>query len=140
MGGALTNVETPQTVAKLDLGTKRLCPNCGARYYDLNKDPPVCPKCGTVFVMTAPKSRPQEAAPKAKVEEPVVVQPDPAAETISLEEADEELAGNKSAKDDEEDEDVEVEGDDDDNAFLEEDEDEGDDVTGIIGDVVGEDD
>jgi uncharacterized protein (TIGR02300 family) len=127
-------------VAKIDLGTKRLCPNCGARYYDLNKAPPVCPKCGTVFVVTTPKSRPQEPQPKAKVEEPVVVQPDPVAETISLEEADEELAGSKSAKADEEDEDVEVEAEDDDNAFLEEDEDEGDDVTAIIGDVDEEDD
>jgi uncharacterized protein (TIGR02300 family) len=123
-------------VAKQDLGTKRLCPNCGARYYDLNKDPPVCPKCGTVFVVTTPKSRPPEPKPVPKEEEPVVVQPDPVAETISLEEADEELAGAKNAKGDgEEDEDIEVEGDDDDDAFLEEDEDEGDDVTGIIGDV-----
>ncbi|MBO0711819.1 MAG: TIGR02300 family protein, partial [Acetobacteraceae bacterium] len=32
-------------MAKAELGTKRLCANCGAKFYDLNKDPIVCPKC-----------------------------------------------------------------------------------------------
>lgn len=35
------------TLAKVDLGTKLTCLNCGARYYDLNKDPALCPKCGS---------------------------------------------------------------------------------------------
>ncbi|MDP9196633.1 MAG: TIGR02300 family protein [Pseudomonadota bacterium] len=30
-------------------GTKRICPDCATRYYDLNKKPPRCPKCGTAF-------------------------------------------------------------------------------------------
>src|SRR5215475_9192398 len=34
-----------RTVAKPELGTKRLCANCGAKFYDLSKDPIVCPKC-----------------------------------------------------------------------------------------------
>ena len=32
-------------MAKPELGTKRLCGNCGAKFYDLSKDPIVCPKC-----------------------------------------------------------------------------------------------
>jgi len=40
-------------VAKPELGTKRLCQSCGAKFYDLSKDPIVCPKCGTVFVAMA---------------------------------------------------------------------------------------
>ena len=36
-------------MAKADLGTKRLCPSCGARYYDLNHSPIICPRCGTQF-------------------------------------------------------------------------------------------
>jgi uncharacterized protein (TIGR02300 family) len=28
---------------------KRICPNCGTRYYDFQKDPPACPVCGTVY-------------------------------------------------------------------------------------------
>jgi uncharacterized protein (TIGR02300 family) len=40
-------------VAKPELGLKRQCMSCGAKFYDLNKDPAVCPKCGTVFQATA---------------------------------------------------------------------------------------
>ncbi|WP_292903150.1 TIGR02300 family protein [Niveispirillum sp.] len=36
-------------VAKPEWGIKRICPNCGGRYYDMKKDPPTCPSCGTVF-------------------------------------------------------------------------------------------
>lgn len=37
-------------MARPELGTKRLCPNCGAKYYDLNRDPILCPKCNASFV------------------------------------------------------------------------------------------
>ena len=36
------------TVAKPELGNKHQCQNCGARFFDLNKSPIRCPKCGTV--------------------------------------------------------------------------------------------
>jgi uncharacterized protein (TIGR02300 family) len=36
-------------LAKPEWGLKRLCPNCGTRYYDMRHDPIVCPKCGTSF-------------------------------------------------------------------------------------------
>jgi len=36
-----------QGVAKVDLGMKLTCESCGARFYDLNKQPGICPKCGT---------------------------------------------------------------------------------------------
>nr|WP_029012257.1 TIGR02300 family protein [Niveispirillum irakense] len=36
-------------MAKPEWGVKRICPSCGARYYDMRKDPPVCPSCGTTF-------------------------------------------------------------------------------------------
>lgn len=35
------------------LGTKRTCRACGARFYDLEKPQPVCPKCKAVFDVTA---------------------------------------------------------------------------------------
>jgi uncharacterized protein (TIGR02300 family) len=31
------------------LGTKRVCPSCGARFYDLNNKPISCPKCAFSF-------------------------------------------------------------------------------------------
>jgi uncharacterized protein (TIGR02300 family) len=60
-------------LAKPEWGTKRICPSCGARYYDLLRDPVVCPKCSTPFdpeaFLKARRSRP--AAPVEKELEPV---------------------------------------------------------------------
>ncbi len=36
-------------MAKPEWGAKRICHNCGARYYDLQRDPIICPKCGTEY-------------------------------------------------------------------------------------------
>ncbi len=36
-------------MAKPEWGTKRLCTSCGARFYDLNRQPIECPKCHTVL-------------------------------------------------------------------------------------------
>lgn len=36
-------------MVKADLGTKRVCPSCGARFYDLSKRPIECPKCSFAF-------------------------------------------------------------------------------------------
>jgi uncharacterized protein (TIGR02300 family) len=33
-------------VVKANWGIKRTCQSCGARFYDLNKSPIKCPKCG----------------------------------------------------------------------------------------------
>ena len=41
-----------QRVANLanpDLGAKQICPNCQSKFYDLNRRPAVCPKCGEQF-------------------------------------------------------------------------------------------
>src|ERR1700761_7294630 len=77
-------------VAKAEWGLKRICPQCGARYYDMKKNPPGCPSCGTAFdpdsMLRSPRGR---AAPKAAVE-PVVqeeVAIIPAAEGEEAEEA-----------------------------------------------------
>lgn len=34
---------------KEEWGTKRLCPACGSRFYDLRHDPMTCPACGAEF-------------------------------------------------------------------------------------------
>lgn len=36
-------------MTKAELGDKQLCPNCGAKFYDLRKRPATCPKCSTSF-------------------------------------------------------------------------------------------
>ena len=50
------------------LGSKRLCESCGAKFYDLNKLPAICPKCGAEF---APPMSVAEtpAAPQAEQNE-----------------------------------------------------------------------
>ena len=41
-------------LAKSALGTKRICSGCAAKFYDLGKDPIVCPTCDTVYVVAPP--------------------------------------------------------------------------------------
>jgi uncharacterized protein (TIGR02300 family) len=119
-------------VAKPELGMKRQCQNCGAKFFDLNRSPIVCPKCSTVFqapaLARAPAPRAAAAAEESDEADTAPV------EIISLEDAD---AGDEkvaaTAGDD-----IEVEDDDTaaDETFLEEEEDDPDDVAGLIdGDI-----
>lgn len=125
-------------MAKPGLGTKRLCPHCGAKFYDLDKSPIVCPKCASEVEVMAPSSRGRPDAARQPVAvaapEEVEVAETPEAEFVSLEDADAEASGSKTpAAGEEEDEDVELEENIDDDTFLEEDEDEDEDVSDIIG-------
>ena len=36
-------------MAKVDIGTKRVCPECDAKFYDLNRNPAICPMCQNSF-------------------------------------------------------------------------------------------
>jgi len=126
-----------ESVAKPELGTKRLCAHCGARFYDLNHAPITCPKCGTVFeaVVLAPRGRPEAARVVAREVEAEVPETQEA-EFVSLEEADAEAQGKKKVPADaiEGDDDVEIDDESlDDAAFIEETEEEDTDVTEIIG-------
>ena len=123
-------------MAKPELGTKRLCSGCGAKFYDLSKDPIVCPKCETVFhPVVATRSRGgAPAAPVAPLVPEAEVPEAAEVELVSLEEADAEAEGGKKEAAVEGEEEVEVADDGaDDSTFLETDEDEGDDVTDISG-------
>jgi uncharacterized protein (TIGR02300 family) len=60
-------------VAKAEWGTKRMCPNCGTRYYDMKKKTPVCPSCNTAYdpelVMKTRRGR-ATAKPAAEAQAP----------------------------------------------------------------------
>jgi len=123
-------------------GTKRVCPSCGARFYDLNRAPITCPVCQAVYQVTPPPSRRGERAQPVEVKK--VVEPEPeapvleTADVISLEEA-EEAGAEAAIEEDEEivdlgDDAPEIPAGDDDNAFLEEEEEGEADVSGIVGD------
>jgi uncharacterized protein (TIGR02300 family) len=44
-------------MAKPELGLKRTCVSCGAKFYDMGKQPAVCPKCGTEQPAEQPRPR-----------------------------------------------------------------------------------
>ena len=124
-------------MAKPELGTKRLCAHCGAKFYDLNHAPITCPKCGGVFEPVVVTSRGRPEAARAPVREVEAVVPETQeAEFVSLEDADAEAQGKKKAEGEpaEGEEDVEIDDESlDDAAFIEETEEEDADVTEIIG-------
>jgi uncharacterized protein (TIGR02300 family) len=132
-------------VAKPDLGTKRLCASCGAKFYDLGKDPITCPKCGTVFEIVVPVTRggrggeaaaaaaAAAAASRAQAKEASEETPENAdVELVSLEDADAEAEGKKGDATAEGDDDIEIE-ETEEAPFIEETEEGDDDVTDIIG-------
>ncbi|MGO9174175.1 MAG: TIGR02300 family protein [Rhodomicrobium sp.] len=43
--------------SKAERGTKRVCQSCGAKFYDLHRDPIVCPMCQAMYQLSAPSSR-----------------------------------------------------------------------------------
>jgi uncharacterized protein (TIGR02300 family) len=135
------------TVAKSDLGTKRICPTTGKKFYDLNKNPVISPYTGEV-VPIAPVAPPRTrgAGTGATVAAAAEAAPEPmeAEELVSLEEADaEENTGKVKAVVPETEEDIEIDetiedDDDDDSTFIADEEEGEEDVTDIIGDVGGD--
>lgn len=123
-------------MAKPELGTKRICPVTGRKFYDLNKDPVISPYTGQIVPIESPATRARGEA-HAGVPEEVELAEVPGAEFVSLEEADAETVGAKAVVADvgEDDTDVDLAEDleDADDTFLEPSEDEDDDVTDIIG-------
>ena len=134
-------------MAKSDLGTKRICPTTGKKFYDLNKNPVISPYTGEVVPIApiAPvrATRGDSARAHAPTSEatPEVAE---AEELVPLEEADaEENTGKVKTNVPESEDDIEIdetlEDDDDDDSTFIADEEEGDeDVTDIIGDVGGD--
>lgn len=130
-------------VVKPDLGTKRTCANCGARFYDLDKSPVVCPKCEHAFMpdVLLP-SKEVHVEVKKPVEKPVEEVAAPArddVEVVSLNEIEDDA-------DDADDDDVaaiedvdlgddDIDDDADEDAFLEDDDEEDSDVSGLLGGV-----
>lgn len=41
---------------KEEWGTKRLCPHCNTRFYDLQRDPMTCPACAAEFTLESLQS------------------------------------------------------------------------------------
>lgn len=127
-------------MAKPELGTKRIDPETGKKFYDLNRDPIVSPYTGKSYPLSFFEET-SAAAVLEKDEDEDVNEVDTEStevELVSLEDADDDAAGGDDLPD-LGDDDVEIDGDDDD-TFLEQDEDDDDDdMTGLIG-VTGDED
>ncbi|WP_262692582.1 FYDLN acid domain-containing protein [Kordiimonas aestuarii] len=108
-------------MVKPEWGTKRTCPKCGTRFYDLKKDDPAtCIDCGNQW---APE-------PVLKAKQPVVIEP----------KVEKEAEKDETDLDDDDD-DIEIDDDDDDvlgDVSLDDDDD--DEVTSIVDTKLSEDD
>ena len=139
-------------MANPELGAKQVCPSCASKFYDLNRRPAHCPKCGAEFdpeeALRSRRVRPRgplpeeeaevvKAPPEAEVEEEAEAEAaapelDEGAEAEPLEASDEDedaAEAQPAAPDEalgvdftEDDEDLEES--DDDVPFIEDDEDE----------------
>jgi uncharacterized protein (TIGR02300 family) len=120
---------------KADRGTKRSCqnPQCGSRFYDLNRNPITCPICGSVYELAVSPMAVAAAAPVPAAEKAArkpVKKPVYPVESVKPEDAPEAEAEEALAS---------IEGEEepaasaDDETFLEEEEEDGADMTGIIG-------
>lgn len=84
-------------MAKAEWGLKRVCLSCGARYYDMKKNPPVCPSCGTTFdpenMMRARRgraaARPAPVAAEPEIDDIPVADDGDEAEDAVIEDAEE---------------------------------------------------
>jgi uncharacterized protein (TIGR02300 family) len=115
-------------------GTKRTCQSseCGARFYDLNRNPIACPICGSIYelassplaIAAVAEEKPGRRGRKADYVEKAPVDTTADAETEDalpeIEEDSESIAADE------------------DETFLEEEEEEGGDVSNIIGGPVAE--
>jgi len=124
-------------VAKPELGTKRIDPETGRKFYDLNKDPIVSPYTGKSYPRSYFEAGSASVVDDEDEVEDKELDTEDAVETVSLEDADEEAKGGDDLPD-LGDDDVDLGDDDDDDVFIEDEEEEDDDVSGIIG--VGDDD
>ena len=123
-------------MAKSELGTKRIDPETGRKFYDLNKDPVVSPYTGKSYPLSYFESSTAKVVEEDEAEEREVDTDEEAPEVVSLEDADEEVKAGDEIPDLGDDDDVDL-GDDEADVFLEDEEEDGD-VADIIG--VGEED
>ena len=116
-------------MAKPELGLKRQCMSCGAKFYDLNKDPAVCPKCGTLFQATALSRVAAPVVSRTAEDEDETELESVGPEMVSLDE----VEADEADKDLPSDDDIDV-GDDvgDEDTFLEDEEEGDDDVSDLI--------
>lgn len=126
---------TEHSVAKPELGTKRFCAACNAKFYDLNRDPIICPTCNATF-STGTVIAAKETANEEENDE--LENDDENVELVALEEADGDAG--KDDDDDDDDDAVTVNVDADDDALIDDDDDDESGVSDVVRPTDDEDD
>lgn len=119
---------------KAERGTKRTCqnPECGSRFYDLNRDPIICPICHSTYeIASAPQGIPA-VGPELESQAHKAKKPEFEGEEAALAGEVPAVEGEETLVDIEAGEEAIVT--DEDEAFIEEEEDGGD-VSGLLGPV-----
>jgi uncharacterized protein (TIGR02300 family) len=117
-------------------GTKRVCQNCGSKFYDLNRAPITCPICESIYQQT--ETRGKAIAGNAVVDEDDdAISPTMAnVDIVSLDEVAEaenelpEIDDDGLVEIDDDDTDLKADADE---PFIEDEDDSGDDVSGLLG-------
>lgn len=111
---------------KAEWGVKRLCAACGARFYDLGRQPVDCPKCGETYVAAVAQADKGKVT-KATAKKAAVVEPDEEAEDedIALVDDDDDAIEEPLVETDDDDDDDETAAD---SVLLADDDDDDDDL------------
>ena len=120
------------TTQKQDRGTKRTCQNseCGSRFYDLNRTPIACPICGAAYVVGAEPAaivivQPEEKTP-SKPKKKEFAEPEANEDETAKEDTLDEVEADKTVDDT------------DDETVLVDEEEDGSDVSKILGGTKGD--
>jgi len=96
------------TMAKPELGSKRICVSCGTKFYDLGRQPAQCPKCGTEQPAEQPRLR-RAAAPVDDKLKKRAATPEAETDDVELDDVDTDAAGLEADELEDEDEAIEAE-------------------------------
>jgi uncharacterized protein (TIGR02300 family) len=101
-------------MAKPDLGLKRTCVSCAAKFYDMAKQPAMCPKCGTEQPAEQPRPKRGPAVVDEKLKKRAAAGGDAETDDVEIEDVDADAAALEADDLDDEDEaidaEIEVEG------------------------------
>ena len=119
---------------KAERGTKRTCqnPECGSRFYDLNRDPIICPICRSTYEIASTPQAVAAVAPELEDKARKVKKPEYASEEGAIAGEVPAVEGEEALVDIDAGEEAIVA--DEDETFIEEEEDGGD-VSGLLGPV-----
>jgi uncharacterized protein (TIGR02300 family) len=118
-------------------GTKRVCQNCGSKFYDLNRDPITCPICQSIFQQMDSRAKAPIGNTAADDDDDEAISPSVAnVDMVSLDEVADAENDIPDIEDDGlvdiDDDDADLKGDSDE-TFIEDEDDSGDDVSGLLG-------